>query len=289
MRVNRARTAKQRLAALASLRPRDLAPVAPTTAEPRTGLSMGESQALTNVRWGITREAQDEVALASHQRLAAAWAGGLFDDLVTGYRGLTRDETLRPDTSLERLAALPVVFGGPEGTMTAGNSTPLSDGASTVLLASEEWASERGLPVLALVRDVEVAAVNFVHGDEDLLMGGAYAVPRLLARRGEGLGDFAFVEVHEAFAGTVLTTLAAWADEEFCRTRAGVPEALGEVDRDRLNVAGSSLATGHPFAATGGRIVGTLAQLLARRGSGKGLVSVCAAGGQSVAMVLERA
>jgi acetyl-CoA C-acetyltransferase len=288
LRLHRARTAKQRLAAVTSLRPRDLAPVAPSTAEPRTGLSMGESQALTNARWGITREAQDELALASHQRLAAAWASGFFDDLVTGYRGLTRDETMRPDTSAERLAALPVVFGGPEGTMTAGNSTPLSDGAATVLLASPEWAAERGLPILALVVDVEVGAVDFVHGDEGLLMGGAYAVPRLLARRGEGLEDFAYVEMHEAFAGTVLTTLAAWADEEFCRTRVGLP-ALGEVDRDRLNVTGSSLATGHPFAATGGRIIGTLAQLLARRGSGKGLITVCAAGGQSVAMVLERA
>lgn len=288
LRLSRARSSRQRLAALAALRPRDLAPVAPSTAERRTGLSMGESQALTNTRWGITREAQDGVALTSHQRLAAAWAQGLFDDLVTPYRGLTRDETLRPDTSLERLATLPAVFGGEDGTMTAGNSTPLSDGAAAVLLAGDDWARERGLPVLAHVVDVEAAAVDYVHGDEGLLMGGAYAVPRLLARRGESLDDFAFVEIHEAFAGTVLSTVAAWADEEFCRTQVGV-DAPGPVDRERLNVAGSSLATGHPFAATGGRIVGTLAQLLARRGSGKGLISVCAAGGQAVAMVLERA
>ncbi len=315
MSLHRARNARQRAITLASLRPRDLAPVPPSTAERRTGLSMGESQALTTAQWGITREAQDALALASHQRLAAAYAGGLFDDLLTPYRGLTRDEPLRLDTSLERLAALPVVFGnggaegehgkaegggGPggepddgarvgTGTMTAGNSTPLSDGASTVLLASDAWARGRGLPVLAHVVDVEAAAVDYVRGDEGLLMAGAYAVPRLLARRGERLEDFAFVEIHEAFAATVLTTLAAWADEDFCRTRVGVDGALGRVDPDRLNVAGSSLATGHPFAATGGRILGTLAALLARRGEGRGLISVCAAGGQAVAMILEAA
>ena len=288
LRLSRARSTREKAAAVAALRPKDLAPVAPSTAERRTGLSMGESQAQTNVRWGITREDQDALALASHQRLAAAWADGLFDELVTPYRGLTVDQTLRADTSLERLAALPVVFGGPEGTMTAGSSTPLSDGAATVLLASDAWAAERGLPVLAHVVDVEAAAVDYVRGDEGLLMAGAYAVPRLLARRGETLDDYAFVEVHEAFAGTVLCTLAAWADEELCRERVGVP-APGVVDRDRLNVAGSSLATGHPFAATGARIVGTLARLLAGHGPGKGLVSVCAAGGQGIAMVLERA
>ncbi len=288
LRLNRARSAKERALALATLRPGDLVPVAPGTAERRTGLSMGEHQALTNLRWGITREAQDELALAGHQRLAAAYESGLFDDLVTPYRGLTRDESLRTDTSLERLAALPTVFGeAPEATMTAGNSTPLSDGASTVLLASDDWAAERGLPVLAHVVDVEAAAVDYVGGAEGLLMGGAYAVPRLLARNDLTLGDLDYIEIHEAFAGTVLSTLAAWADDDFCRTQVGVAGALGEVDRSRLNVAGSSLATGHPFAATGTRIVGTLAALLARDGGGRGLVSVCAAGGQAVAMVLE--
>lgn len=286
-RVNRARSVGQRVRALAGLRPRDLLPVAPGTAERRTGLSMGEHQALTNLRWGITREAQDELALESHRRLAAAFESGLFDDLVTPHRGLVRDQTLRTDTSLERLAALPTVFGhGPDATLTAGNSTPLTDGASMVLLASPEWAASRGLPVLAHLVDVEVAAVDYVDGDEGLLMGGAYAVPRLLARRGLTLADVDLIEIHEAFAGTVLTTLAAWADEDFCRRQVGLG-ALGEVDRARLNVAGSSLATGHPFAATGARIVATLAALLARRGGGRGLVSVCAAGGQSVAMILE--
>jgi acetyl-CoA C-acetyltransferase len=288
MRVNRSRSAKERALALATLRPGDLVPVAPGTAERRTGLSMGEHQALTNLRWGITREAQDEFALASHQRLAAAYESGVFDDLVTPYRGLTRDQSLRTDTSLERLASLPTVFGeAPEATMTAGNSTPLSDGASTVLLASDDWAAERGLPVLAHVVDLEAAAVDYVGGAEGLLMGGAYAVPRLLARNGIGLADLDYIEMHEAFAGTVLSTLAAWADDDFCRTQVGVAGALGEVDRSRLNVAGSSLATGHPFAATGTRIVGTLAALLARDGGGRGLVSVCAAGGQAVAMLLE--
>lgn len=285
-RAARAKSPAEKVAALASLRPRDLLPVAPSTAERRTGLSMGEHQALTNRLWGITRQAQDEFALASHQRLAAAYDDGLFDDLLTPYRGLARDQPLRSDTSLERLAALPVVFGGDGGTMTAGNSTPLSDGASTVLLASDAWAAERGLPVLAHVVDLEAAAVDYVRSDEGLLMGGAYAVPRLLARNGLTLDDFRFVEIHEAFAGTVLTTLAAWEDEEFCRVRLGLP-ALGGLDRSRLNVAGSSLATGHPFAATGARIVGTLAHILARGGGGRGLVSVCAAGGQAVALILE--
>jgi acetyl-CoA C-acetyltransferase len=288
VRLGRARTAAQKAKALASVRPRDLVPVAPGTAEPRTGLSMGEHQALTNLEWGISREAQDELALASHRRLAAAYDDGLFDDLVTPFRGLTRDQTLRTDTSLERLAALPTVFGrGPDATMTAGNSTPLTDGASWVLLASDEWAEARGLRVLAHLVDVEAAAVDYVDGGEGLLMGGAYAVPRLLARRGLTLDDLDLVEIHEAFAGTVLTTLAAWADDDFCRRRVGVPDALGVLDREKLNVAGSSLATGHPFAATGARMVGTLAALLARRELRRGLLTVCAAGGQSTALLLE--
>ena len=287
-RVARARTIAERARALLALRPADLVPVASGTADRHTGLSMGEHQSLTNRRWGITRQAQDEFALASHRRLAAAYEDGLFDDLMTPLGGLTRDEPLRLDTSLERLAALPTVFGAPpDATVTAGNATPLSDGAAAVLLASDEWAAARGLPVLAHVVDLEAAAVDYTGGAEGLLMGGAYAVPRLLARHGLNLADLDLVEVHEAFAGTVLTTLAAWADADFCRTRAGVADALGEVDRSRLNVAGSSLATGHPFAATGARIVGTLAALLARRGGGRGLVSVCTAGGQAVALLLE--
>jgi acetyl-CoA C-acetyltransferase len=290
--LSRARTTPAKLAALATIRPAHLAPAAPTTAEPRTGLSMGEHQALTTAAWRITREAQDEIAAASHHHLAAAYERGFFDDLVTPYRGLTRDANLRTDTSLEKLAKLAPVFGkslDTPATMTAGNSTPLSDGASTVLLASDAWAAERGLPALASVVDAEAAAVDFVHGEEGLLMAGTYAVPRLLARNGLTLQDFDFVEIHEAFAATVLCNLAAWEDERFCAERLGLDVPLGKVDRSRLNVVGSSVAAGHPFAATGGRIVATLAKLLAERGSGRGLISVCAAGGQGVAMILEAA
>ena len=290
--LSRARTTGQKLAALARIRPSHLAPSAPTTAEPRTGLSMGEHQALTTAAWGISRQAQDEVALASHQRLAAAYDAGFFDDLVTPFRGLTRDANLRPDTSLEKLAALPPVFGkhlDSPATMTAGNSTPLTDGASAVLLASEQWAAERGLPALAAVVDAEAAAVDFVHGKDGLLMAPVYAVPRLLARNGLTLADFDFYEIHEAFASTVLTTLAAWENADFCRERLGLAGPLGSIDREKLNVHGSSLAAGHPFAATGGRIIATAATLLARRGSGRALVSVCAAGGLGFAAILEAA
>jgi len=253
---------------------------------------MGEHQALTTAAWGITREAQDELAMASHHNLAAAYEAGFFDDLVTPFRGLVRDANLRPDTSMEKLAKLPPVFGtrlDTPATMTAGNSTPLSDGASAVLLGTREWADEHGLPPLAAVVDAEMAAVDFVHGREGLLMAPAYAVPRLLARNGLTLEDFDVVEIHEAFASTVLTTLAAWEDDDFCRERLGLPGPFGKVDRARLNVHGSSLAAGHPFAATGGRIVATAAKLLAQRGSGRALVSVCAAGGLGYAMILEAA
>jgi acetyl-CoA C-acetyltransferase len=292
--LSRAKTAQQRVALLAKVRPADLKPVAPDVAEPRTGLSMGEHQALTTREWGITRQAQDEIALASHVNLAAAYDRGFFDSLITPYHGLVRDQSLRADTSAEKLASLKPVFGrGAENpTMTAGNSTPLSDGAASVLLASDEWAAERGLPVLAHVVDAEAAAVDFVRGEDGLLMAGAYAVPRLLARTGLRLEEFAFVEIHEAFASTVLTTTAAWADDGWSRRKLGTP-AIGSVDPSRLNVAGSSLAAGHPFAATGARIVGTLAALLAERKAqepevpARGLISVCAAGGQAVAMILE--
>ncbi|MCA4131484.1 acetyl-CoA C-acetyltransferase [Arthrobacter sp. M4] len=293
--LNRARTVPERLRILARLRPKDLAPDAPTTGEPRTGLSMGEHQALTTAQWKITRGAQDELALDSHRNLAAAYDRGFFDDLMTPYRGLQRDANLRPDTSLEKLAALKPVFGKSlraEATMTAGNSTPLTDGAATVLLASEEWAEARGLPKLATIVDGEAAAVDFVHGKDGLLMAPVFAVPRLLGRLGLTLDDIDFFEIHEAFAGTVLSTLAAWEDDKFGRTRLGLGGAFGKVDRSRLNVNGSSLAAGHPFAATGGRIVATLAKMLHDSGTvdgrpARGLVSVCAAGGQGVVAVLE--
>ncbi|MDF9875256.1 acetyl-CoA C-acetyltransferase [Cellulosimicrobium cellulans] len=302
--ASHAKTLGQRVKAFTKVRPSDLAPLTPATDEPRTGLSMGEHQAITTARWGITREAQDELALASHEHLAAAWDSGFFDDLVTPFRGLVRDDNLRTDSSLEKLAALKPVYGKrlagavagdgsrAEPTMTAGNSTPLTDGASTVLLASAEWARERDLPLLARVVDAETAAVDFVHGHEGLLMAPAHAVPRLLARNGLALGDFDLYEIHEAFASTVLTTLKAWEDDEYCRTELGLDGALGSIDRSRLNVNGSSLAAGHPFAATGGRIVATAAKLLAAKTAETGaparaLISVCAAGGLGVAAILE--
>jgi len=283
--LNRARSARDRLRAAARLRPsQPFRPEIPRNAEPRTGLSMGEHAALTAKEWGIGRTEQDELALASHRRLADGYRRGFFDDLVTPYLGLSRDQNLREDTSLDKLAALPPVFGD---TMTAGNSSPLSDGAALVLLATEEWAQAHRLPVLAYLTGCETAAVDFVHGGEGLLTAPVYAVPRLLARHGLGLGDFDFYEIHEAFASQVLATLAAWADDDFGKKRLGLPGALGTVDRARLNVVGSSLAVGHPFAATGGRITATLAKLLAGRGTGRGLISICAAGGQGVVAILE--
>jgi acetyl-CoA C-acetyltransferase len=286
--ANRARSTAQRLKALASIRPTQLIPAIPQNVEPRTGLSMGEHMAVTAAQWGIPREAQDELAAASHEHLAAAYERGFFDDLVTAYLGVSKDTTLRADSTVAKLAALKPVFGKGDGaTMTAGNSTPLTDGASVVLLGSEEWAAEHRLTPLAWFVDAETAAVDYVHGDEGLLMAPAYAVPRLLARNGLSLQDFDFYEIHEAFAATVLTTLAAWEDADFCRTRLGLDAPLGSIDRSRLNVNGSSLAAGHPFAATGGRIVASLAKQLAEAGGGRGLISICAAGGQGVVAILE--
>lgn len=288
--AGRARSLKDRLAAFSKLRPRDLTPSAPGTDEPRTGLSMGEHQALTTQAWGITREAQDELAAASHQNLAAAYDRHFFDDLMTPYRGLAKDNNLRADSTVAKLAKLKPAFGkslGENATMTAGNSTPLTDGASAVLLGSEEYATEHDLPMLANFVDYELAAVDFVSGAEGLLMAPAYAVPRMLARQGLTLQDFDFYEIHEAFAGTVLSTLKAWEDPEFCQDKLGLDAPLGSIDRAKLNVNGSSLAAGHPFAATGGRIVATLAKMLHEKGSGRGLISVCAAGGQGIVAILE--
>lgn len=282
--ANRAKTLPKRLQALAAIRPGDLAPSVPQVVEPRTGLSMGQHQARTAAAWDISREAQDELAAASHHNLAAAWDDGFFDDLVTPYLGVTRDTILRPDTSVEKLAALKPVFGD---TMTAGNSTALTDGAAAVLLAGQEWAEANGLPALARVVDAQVAAVDHPGGD-DLLLAPAHAVARLLSRQGMTLADFELYELHEAFASTVLATLKAWESAEFCSGRLGLSAPLGPIDTDRLNITGSSLATGHPFAATGARIVATAAKLLHERGAGaRGLVSVCAAGGQGVVAILE--
>ena len=289
--ARRARSTGGRVRALARVRPRHLVPDIPRNAEPRTGLSMGEHAALTAEQWKISREAQDELAATSHRRLAAAYERGFFADLTTPFRGLERDQNLRPDSSEAKLSTLRPVFGrdGANPTMTAGNSTPLTDGAAVVLLASDEWAAASGLRPLAYLTYTETAAVDFVSGAEGLLMAPAYAVPRMLRRAGIGLADIDLYEIHEAFASQVLATLAAWEDPAFCTERLGLDGPLGTVDRDRLNIAGSSLATGHPFAATGARIVATLAALLAERGGpGRGLVSICAAGGQGVTAILER-
>jgi acetyl-CoA C-acetyltransferase len=287
--LNRTRSTAGRLALLRRLRPGQAVPAIPQNAEPRTGLSMGEHQAISTKRWRISRRAQDDYAVESHRRLAAAYDRGFFADLLTPFLGLERDGNLRPEASVEKLARLEPVFGdGAGATMTAGNSTPLSDGASTVLLASDAWAEQRSLPVLAHLVDAETGAVDFVHGDEGLLAAPLYAVPRLLERNDLGLGDFDFYEIHEAFASQVLMTLKAWEDPAFCAERLGREEPLGSIDRAKLNVNGSSLAAGHPFGATGARIVATLAKLLAERGSGRGLISICAAGGQGVAAILER-
>ncbi|MFJ8634698.1 acetyl-CoA C-acetyltransferase [Streptomyces sp. NPDC093568] len=283
--ARRARSLSGRVKALSRVRPSHLVPDIPRNAEPRTGLSMGEHAAVTARAWNISRAAQDELAATSHQRLAAAYDRGFLRDLVVPFRGLDRDQNLRPGSTPEKLAALKPVFGldRPDPTMTAGNSTPLTDGAAVVLLASEEWAERRGLEPLAYLTAYETAAVDFVRGDvadgeDGLLMAPAYAVPRMLERAGLAFADFDFVEIHEAFASQVLATLAAWEKR-----------GLGPVDRARLNVTGSSLATGHPFAATGARIVATLAKSLAEKGgSGRGLISVCAAGGQGVTAILER-
>ncbi|MFJ2330295.1 acetyl-CoA C-acetyltransferase [Pseudomonas helleri] len=289
LQLNRTKAPLDKVKALLQLRPSFLKPAFPRNGEPRTGLSMGQHCELMAQTWHIPREEQDSLALHSHQALSAAYHEGWEDDLLTPFQGLRRDNNLRPELTLEKLAALKPVFErSAKGTLTAGNSTPLTDGASVVLLASEEWAKAQGLPVLAYLRDGETAAVDFVHGAEGLLMAPVYAVPRLLARNGLTLQDFDYYEIHEAFAAQVLCTLKAWEDAEYCRTRLGLEAPLGSIDRSKLNVKGSSLAVGHPFAATGGRIVTNLSKLLATAGQGRGLISICAAGGQGVTAILER-
>jgi acetyl-CoA C-acetyltransferase len=287
--LNRAKSLPGRAKTLTRLRPGQIVPETPQNAEPRTGLSMGEHAAKTAIEWGITRVEQDELAAASHAHMSAAYERGFFDGLVTPYLGLERDQNLRPDSTVEKLAKLKPVFGGPEGTMTAGNSTPLTDGASAVLLASEEWAAARGLPVLAYLVDAHTAAVDHVHEGEGLLMAPAYAMPRMLDRNDLQLDGFDLYEIHEAFASQVLATLAAWRDPVFAREKLGRDAAVGTIDRSKLNVNGGSLAAGHPFAATGGRIVASLAKALNERGGGTGVISICAAGGQGVVAILEGA
>ena len=285
----RGRTARQRLQPWLGLRMQHLRPVLPGIAEPRTGLTMGESAELMVSAWGVGRRDQDQLALESHQKAAAAYAAGFYTDLVHEFLGLTKDENIRTDTSLERLGGLPPVFdlsGG--GSLTAGNSTPMTDGAAAVLMASEAWARQRDLPVLAYLGYGKVAAVDFFDKKEGLLMAPAYAVPRMLSDAELGLQDFDFYEIHEAFAGQVLCTLKAWADPVFCREKLGLSGALGGIDRAKLNVKGGSLAIGHPFAATGVRILATLAKILHENKAKRGLISVCTAGGMGVTAILER-
>ena len=291
--ASRAKTTGQRLAALSRLRPAMLVqPSLPRNGEPRTGYSMGEHAELMGSEWGISREEQDALALKSHQNLALAYQDGFFTDLMTPFMGLARDNNLRADLTMEKLSTLKPAFDRQvapgKGTLTAGNSTPLTDGASAVLLASEEWARERKLPVLAYLSFSEVAAVDFFDKKEGLLMAPAYAVPRMLARACLTLQDFDYYEIHEAFAAQVLCTLKAWQDPSYCQERLGLDQPLGAIDPGKLNVHGSSLAAGHPFAATGGRLLTTLAKMLAQKGSGRGLISICAAGGQGVVAILER-
>jgi acetyl-CoA C-acetyltransferase len=289
LRSYRGRTLGERVGPWFGLRPGSLRPVLPGIAEPRTGLSMGESTELMVKTWGITRAEQDQLALESHRKAAAAYASGFYKDLVRDYLGVSQDNNIRSDTSLDKLAKLKPVFDtSGAGTLTAGNSTPMTDGASAVLLASEAWARERDLPVLAFLSYGKVAAVDYIVKKEGLLMAPAYAVPRMLKDAQLELEDFDFYEIHEAFAGQVLCTLKAWEDPVFCRDKLGLPGALGAIDRSRLNVKGGSLAIGHPFAATGTRIVASLAKILDENQATRGLISICTAGGMGVTAILER-
>ena len=284
-----AKTPREKLAAFKGFSFRELKPDFPGVAEPRTGKSMGEHCEDMAKHWSISRDSQDEWALSSHKKLAAAYERGFFNDLVVSFRGVSRDNVLRGDTTLEKLAALKPAFDrtSGRGTLTAGNSTPLTDGASACLLASEAWAQAHGHEPLCWLRDAHVAAVDFVHG-EGLLMAPAMAVSEMLQRNGLTLQDFDFYEIHEAFAAQVLCTLRAWESEDFCRTRLGLAAPLGRIDVAKINPNGSSLAAGHPFAATGARIVASAAKELAARGSGRCLISICTAGGMGVVAILER-
>jgi acetyl-CoA C-acetyltransferase len=285
----RGRSAWQRLSPFLSLRPRHFKPVLPAVVEPRTGLSMGQSTELMARRWKISREEQDQLAYESHMKASAAWRAGFYSDLVVDFAGLNIDNNVRQDTTPEKLAKLRPTFDPQGGTLTAGNSTPLTDGASAVLLASEEWAAKRGLPVLAYLSFGKAWAVDYATGNEGLLMAPAYAVPAMLKDAGLTLQDFDYYEIHEAFAAQVLCTLKAWESPEYCREVLGLPGPLGSIDRSRLNVNGGSIAIGHPFAATGTRIVSSLAKMLANDANARrGLISACTAGGMGVTAIVER-
>ena len=287
--INRAKTAGQHLKAAAKIRPSMLVPAIPTNGEPRTRLSMGQHCELMAKEWKIKREDQDQLTFESHQKAARAYENGFYADLLVPYNGLERDNNMRPDSSIEKLATLKPVFDRENGTLTAGNSTPLTDGASAVLLASDDWAKAHGLKVQAYLNHAETAAVDFAGPKkEGLLMAPAYAVPRMLARAGLTLQDFDFYEIHEAFAAQVLCTLSAWESAKFCKEKLGLDKPLGSIDRSKMNIRGGSLALGHPFGATGGRIVATLAKIIDENGGGRGLISICAAGGIGVTAIVER-
>ena len=287
--LHRARSPLQRITPWFRLRPSHFKPVLPGVTEPRTGLSMGQSMEITAQEWDIAREHQDQLALASHVKAAAAYDAGWYEDLVEPFMNCEEDNNIRRDSTFEKLSALKPVFDkGGAGTMTAGNSTPLTDGAAAVLLSSEEWALQKNLPIAAYLTFTKVAAVEFVD-DEGLLMAPAHAVSDMLRDADLKLQDFDFYEIHEAFASQVIATLKAWQSERFCRDRLGRNEAMGPIDLAKLNVKGGSLAMGHPFAATGARIVASMAKLLSEKGSGRGLISVCTAGGMGVAAILEAA
>ena len=286
--ANRAKTNGDRVKALLKVRPKDLMPLIPENGEPRTGMAMGDHSQVTAKRWDIAREDQDQLTFESHQKLAAAYDEGFMDDLMTPFMGVSKDTILRPETTLEKLATLKPCFDRENGTLTAANSTALTDGASAVLLASEEYAKENNLPILAYFSFADTAAIDFIDEREGLLMAPAYAVSTMLEKSGLTLQDFDFYEIHEAFASQVLYTMKAWESEEFCKERLGRDKALGSIDRSKLNVKGSSVAAGHPFAATGGRILSVMAKLLNEKGSGRGLISVCAAGGQGVTAIIEK-
>jgi acetyl-CoA C-acetyltransferase len=285
----RAKTLPERLKILTQLKPADFKPKLPAVVEPRNGKSMGEHCELMAQEWKLTQAEQDELALASHKNAAKAWSDGFYNDLVVPFAGAKADNNVRGDTSIEKLAKLKPVFDrSGKGTLTAGNSSPLTDGASAAFLCSEEYARANNIPIQAYFVDSEVAGVDFLVKKEGLLMAPAYAVPRMLARQGLTLQDFDYYEIHEAFAAQVLCTLKAWDSDEFCRTRLGLPGKLGAIDRSKLNVVGGSVALGHPFGATGTRLVGTLAKLLEKKGKGRGLISVCTGGGMGVVAILER-
>ena len=287
--MHAARSFADRIKPVLRFRPRFFKPQFPGVEEPRTKLSMGQSTEITAKEWDVAREHQDALAYASHMKAAAAYDAGWYDDLVVPFNDIDRDTNVRPDTSLDKLASLKPVFDrSEEGTMTAGNSTPLTDGAAAVLLASEDWARQKNIPVLARFTFARVAAVNFI-GEEGLLLAPAYAVSDMLKQANLGLQDFDFYEIHEAFAAQTIATMKAWESEEFCREKLGRNEAMGSIDLDKLNVKGGSIAIGHPFAATGARIVAAMAKLLHEKGSGRGLISVCTAGGMGVTAILEAA